>query len=348
MRDLLAQTSDRLLEDLCVPGLVRQAEAGQWPQALWQAIEDAGLPLALAAEEVGGVGVGWRDALPIMLGCGRHAVPVPLVETLGAQALARCADLALPDGLLTLADLQPSPEGGYVALNVPFAHRAQYLVSSVEAGQADRHQLVVLEVSKARSVASATLAGECRQDLYWASAETFMSAPLPDGQSARLVGAALRCGQLAGAIQKVLELSLTYAEERKQFGKSLSKFQALQQQLAVLGQLAVSTAMAAELACGSADARLDRQRVAYAKALIGEVANQAAMIAHALHGAIGTTAEYDLQLYTRRMWAWRLDFGSDAYWSQVAGQALIASHQPLWSDVVSITAEVAPTRIEEC
>ena len=46
-------------------------------------------------------------------------------------------------------------------------------------------------------------------------------------------------------------------------------------------------------------------------------------MAHAIHGAIGITAEFDLQLYTRRLHQWRADFGSELAWSRVLGQALL-------------------------
>ncbi|CPQ60365.1 acyl-CoA dehydrogenase [Bordetella pertussis] len=51
----------------------------------------------------------------------------------------------------------------------------------------------------------------------------------------------------------------------------------------------------------------------------------AANTAHAVHGAIGVTEEYDLQLYTRRLHGWRLAHGSEAYWHQVVGAALMGS-----------------------
>ncbi|CPL54453.1 acyl-CoA dehydrogenase [Bordetella pertussis] len=64
---------------------------------------------------------------------------------------------------------------------------------------------------------------------------------------------------------------------------------------------------------------------AIAKARASEAAALAANTAHAVHGAIGVTEEYDLQLYTRRLHGWRLAHGSEAYWHQVVGAALMGS-----------------------
>jgi alkylation response protein AidB-like acyl-CoA dehydrogenase len=64
---------------------------------------------------------------------------------------------------------------------------------------------------------------------------------------------------------------------------------------------------------------------AVAKARTSEVAQPVAQIAHAVHGAIGITQEFDLQLYTRRLHAWRIAAGSESYWNQRIGRALLAS-----------------------
>ena len=59
-----------------------------------------------------------------------------------------------------------------------------------------------------------------------------------------------------------------------------------------------------------------------------------ASIAHAVHGAIGITTEYDLQLYTRRLHEWRMAHGSEAYWNLVLGKSLIDSDAPLVTDFI--------------
>jgi len=53
----------------------------------------------------------------------------------------------------------------------------------------------------------------------------------------------------------------------------------------------------------------------------GEAAAIVAAGGHAVHGAIGITAAYDLQLSTRRLLAWRTQGGSPAYWAREVGMA---------------------------
>jgi len=61
---------------------------------------------------------------------------------------------------------------------------------------------------------------------------------------------------------------------------------------------------------------------------LAEAAEKAVAIAHAVHGAIGVTAEYDLQLVTRRLQEGRGDFGSAGYWHGELGRALLAADEP--------------------
>jgi acyl-CoA dehydrogenase len=64
--------------------------------------------------------------------------------------------------------------------------------------------------------------------------------------------------------------------------------------------------------------------VAAAKIRVGEAAGEGAAIAHQVLGAIGFTREHVLHRYTRRLWAWRDDFGSESQWAVKLGQLVAA------------------------
>jgi len=132
--------------------------------------------------------------------------------------------------------------------------------------------------------------------------------------------AALASGQIAGAAARVLEMSLAYAQQRSQFGKTIGSFQAVQHQLSVMAEQACAARMAAQLCFASATHLPDRTLTAMAKVVAGEAAAMIASGSHAVHGAIGITAEFDLQLYTRRLLAWRVQAGSPSYWSKQVAQ----------------------------
>src|SRR4030095_3535188 len=93
----------RLFIDLVTKDLLESAERGEWPAALWQAIEENGLTLPLVAESKGGAGGTWGDAFVVSRAAGRHAVPLPLAETIVGSWLLSGAGLDVPTGPLTIA-----------------------------------------------------------------------------------------------------------------------------------------------------------------------------------------------------------------------------------------------------
>ena len=90
--------------------------------------------------------------------------------------------------------------------------------------------------------------------------------------------------------------------------------------------------MAAEAAFHTDAAAPSLLAAAMAKSRTSEAAALVASIAHALHGAIGITEEYDLQLLTRRLHEWRMADGSEGYWNAVLGGARLGdtAHSVDW------------------
>jgi acyl-CoA dehydrogenase len=160
--------------------------------------------------------------------------------------------------------------------------------------------------------------------------------PLPfDSWSLRAAMAGARAFQIAGALDRVLEMTAGYVQEREQFGRPIARFQAVQQSLAELGGQ-VATARAATTLVSEAFGKPEGVAVlAAAKIRSGEAVGIASRIAHQAHGAIGFTREYDLQRFTRRLWGWREDYGNETNWAKWLGLAITA-HQsenhavPLW------------------
>jgi acyl-CoA dehydrogenase len=131
---------------------------------------------------------------------------------------------------------------------------------------------------------------------------------------------------MLGAATRIQELTLQYATDRKQFGKPLAHFQVIQSYLAQMaGEVAAAGAMlgtALDAALGDGDD--SAMEVAAAKVRLGQAAQVVAGLAHQVHGAIGFTQEYPLQLWTRRLWAWREEYGNETHWARVLGAGTIA------------------------
>jgi acyl-CoA dehydrogenase len=84
-------------------------------------------------------------------------------------------------------------------------------------------------------------------------------------------------------------------------------------------------AAAADAAAVDAAGRTALFSAAVAKVRCGEAATRGTGIAHQVHGAIGFTHEHALHYATRRLWAWREEFGTDAFWAARLGRAAIGA-----------------------
>jgi acyl-CoA dehydrogenase len=135
------------------------------------------------------------------------------------------------------------------------------------------------------------------------------------------MGAAARTLQIAGALAHVLEITTSYAQQRVQFGRPIGKFQAIQQNMAVLAGHAAAASAAAGMAAEAAENGLDAFVIGAAKLRAGEAASVGAAIAHQVHGAIGFTHEHALNHATRRLWSWRgetaAEAGADRLWATI-------------------------------
>jgi acyl-CoA dehydrogenase len=144
-----------------------------------------------------------------------------------------------------------------------------------------------------------------------------------DGDKAFHCMAFLRTAQAAGVLSACLEMCIRYAQERSQFGRELRKFQAIQHQIALLAEEAAAVSAASMAAAAALDRGDGAFEVACAKLRANQAAGPGALIAHQIHGAIGITEEFGLHRFTRRLWAWRGEFGNDRHWSQWLGQHML-------------------------
>jgi len=137
-------------------------------------------------------------------------------------------------------------------------------------------------------------------------------------------GALARSVQMAGALERALQLSLQYANERVQFGRPIGKFQAVQHLLAQQASHAAAASAACDAALDASAGHPDPFLVAVAKARVSEAAGQGADIAHQVHGAMGFTREHSLHNVTRRLYAWRDEYGNEVWWQRWIGRRVSA------------------------
>ena len=325
MDDLFSDAVKALLTDHCTPAVVRAIEAGQSRAVLWQQLEDSGFVDALMPESAGGAGLALADVYPVLELCGAFAVPVALGETLLARGLLAHAGLSAPKGSVVFGTAQWRRDGRLHGGQVRCGTQADWVLVSC-AGVCR-----LLPTVDAQSQA----AGFCLDaQMSWPQAAWDQAQPVPGEHDLVTLQAALYAAQLAGALMAVFTRSLQYANDRQQFGKPIGKFQAIQHQLSIMSEHVFAARMAAQLGLSTTGQVPDRLRVAMAKARTSEAALEVSGLSHAIHGAIGFTREFDLQLYTRRLHAWRQAGGSESYWHDVLGQALLDSPEPLSLDLM--------------
>lgn len=312
---MFAEAIEDILRDQCTPAVVRSIEAGGTTAELWGTLAESGFLDLLAPEEAGGAGLPLSELFEVLCHFGRYAVPLPVAQSIAARAIA-APGVALPQGLLTLAPtLQRHADGSIACPLVPFGNIAQHVLA------ADGEHLLLISCEGAQRRATGVHHSQVAT-LTWADD---LHAQRVAGDAAALApfAAALHAALLAGAMNRAFEMTLEYCNDRSQFGKSLGKFQAIQHQLSVMAEQVAAVAIAAETAF-QAEGRTPRLLpAAMAKARASEAAPHVANTAHALHGAIGVTEEYDLQLLTRRLHEWRMAHGSESYWNRRVGEAVL-------------------------
>ena len=350
VRAMLVESVTRLFGDQVDAKMLDAAKRDGWSPALWKIVEDAQLPLVSIAEEAGGAGGSLSDLAAVLRIAGRYGAPIPLAETALAGWMLASSGLKIPAGPLTLAPVHGEKitarkNGARWNLSgtmqrVPFARIAGHLV--VLAAGPDGDIVACVDAAHCKITPGRNLASEPRDDIVLdnVAVATGLVAPAADGVNhftLRERSALMRALAMAGALERALELAVRYATERSQFGRKIGQFQAIQQELArFAGEVAAAVAAALSAAGAVERAQNATFAVASAKIRTAQAAQEGALIAHQVHGAIGVTDEYALHHTTLRLWAWREEFGNEAAWAIELGRAMCAAGADrLWPALTS-------------
>jgi acyl-CoA dehydrogenase len=348
--NIVAETAEKIFADLADAQTINRDKDGSWKAPLWQALTEAGLPLSWVPEDCDGSGASLAEGFSVLSAAGRFAVAVPLAETMLAGWLLAQAKISSPDGEMTLAPASPKDR---IALNadgtlsgrargVPFARDAKHI--AVLAQAAGGLSIALVDAAKCRIETGLNLGGDGSDTVTFNNVAPIAIKPAPKGldQTALLLmGGVARSLQIAGALESMLDISVRYSNERVAFEKKISKFQAVQHNLARLAgesaaALAAATSAADTLANSTSFDDAAFLEAASAKIRCSEAAEKGSAIAHQVHGAIGFTIEHILHRYSLRALAWRDDFGSESYWAVELGKLVAArGADELWPLVAS-------------
>lgn len=321
VRETLWKTADTVFRRLS------SAHATQ----LYDAIDEVGLDTLLVPEHQGGFGGDWGDALSVLELAGRHLLSAPIGENMVARRMFSSAGVDIPTGWASLADVATGriEAGAFTGSlsHVPWGGSVKWIVAVV--GGAG----VVLPVDSAQVQTDWNLAGEARDTLVFECVPINARVRAPH---VRAFGAFVRAAQSAGALEAALALSVDHVRSRRQFGKALSTFQSVQHALAVVAM----ELSAVKSATGAAGAALDIDEFGWeagaAKLRTNLAIGTVTGILHQVHGAIGFTEEHPLQLFTRRLLAWRSEYGGDRYWAEKLGKvATGAGPEGFWDEITA-------------
>ena len=315
----------QVLTKECTAADVRAAyEAPAARTDRWATLAELGVTGLTVAEDLGGLGLGLVDLVPLVEEAGRVALPEPLGTTVGVAAplLAGLDDAPAAVGALLTAVAEGTATGAVADPRWPSAPVAGadgsdlLLLVSDGPGGPDLHLLAGDEVvvEPVPSLDPTRRLGLPR----WAPSPATLVA---SGDAARTAldrtadrAAVVTAAELLGLADALVVRTADYARERQQFGRAIGSFQAVKH---LVAGAQVPLEFARPVVYGAAwaldEGRPDASRAAsVAKAYASDAALEAARVALQVHGAIGYTWECDIQLFLKRTWALAEAWGSAA------------------------------------
>ncbi|WP_183098177.1 acyl-CoA dehydrogenase family protein [Nocardioides pelophilus] len=259
---------------------------------LWTRLAEQGVTALVVPEEAGGMGASPVELVVAFEALGRHAVPGPWVETAAylATELAGSARESLAGGAVGTVAVPP---------HAPYALDADIADHVYVAGSDGVRTGTVGErlgsVDLTRRLFQVEPGGV--YDTADRSAEAFDLAALATA------------AQLLGLGERVLADSVTYAKQRRQFGREIGSYQAIKHQLA---DVRIALDFARPLVYGAALGPTPRA-VSAAKVMCADAAYLAARTGLQVHGAIGYTQEFDLSIWITKIRALVTAWGTPAF-----------------------------------
>lgn len=303
-----AASIDSLLAKADMPSVIRAWSAADTAPgtAVWGRVAETGAAALLVSEEAGGAGATAVEAVVALEVLGRHAVPGPVVESMMvAPLIAAALDGAAEQTAGEIAAGSPASVAvPGVSPYAPDAHVADHLWIAVD------------------DVVYAAEPGETRRSVDRARTVT---TPVRGDQVAAVSttdivnhGALGTAAQLMGLGRAMLDMTVDYAQQRKQYGRFIGEYQALKHQLA---EVAIALEMAHPLLWAGALAIAENpdnpdaavRDVSAARVAVADAAYLSARTALQIHGAIGYTLEHDLGLWLTKTRALQTAWGTQSF-----------------------------------
>lgn len=296
-----------------------------YDEALWAKMAEQGYTGIIFPEEYGGVGLGKVELILLMEEGGRALLPGPLFSTvaLAGAALdlmataeqkkrylapicageARSTVALLEDAASwNVADVRMASANAELTgekLFVPDAAAANFMIVVARDG-------VFVTDAKARGIDMEPMEGlDPTRKLYSVRFNHTPAEKMGDvsGLSRALdIAATALVAEMVGGMQRTLDITVEYAKMRKQFGKPIGMFQAVQHQCADMYVETESARSAAYYAAWALEENMPDAALAVsiAKMYASDAGRAVGNRGIQVHGGMGFTWENDLHLYYRR------------------------------------------------
>lgn len=315
---MLVDSVRKFLMNEVSPELIRElwASPSGRSAALWDQLAAQGLTGLSVPESQGGMGLNDTDWVLLAQECGYYALPAPLLES---SWVAAGLIAALPDSTFRSQSLAGIADG---SARVALAHAYSPLVADADQASvillARNGKLYAVPSDKVALTAQPSVDVSRRLfTVNWESEERHCIGSDADAlcEEAFNRGALAAAAQLLGLTQRMLDLTIDYAAQRKQFGKPIGTYQAVKHHLA---DVAVKMEFARPVLYRAAHAmahgeRLRAVHVSHAKIAAAEAAQLAARHGIQVHGAMGYTWEMDLQIFMKMAWALDAAWGDRSF-----------------------------------
>jgi acyl-CoA dehydrogenase len=314
---------------------------------LWERLSRLGFTALTAPQQQGGSGAGWLEAAALLSESAAAARHLPFAESdLLAHWLLRTAGSPADDPATPLTLAIVEPDG--TARAVPWLDQVPAVLlfrrpngtcavaETPSPPNPDHSRNQVPDCGSNPGARSGLPRGELR-GVEEPPGVVEVGAGVLDELVLR--GALARAVQVVGALDAVVRLCVEHSRTRVQFGRPIAKFQAVQHLVAdaaaeaALARAAVDAAVLDAAETGA----LSAVKVAAARSCAGHAVSVVVRNAHQVHGAIGTTQEHPLQLFTLPALDWRGEFGTTRDWDRFLGEATRTSS--LWDVVLGGPAD---------
>lgn len=353
VRDFLVKETKNLARE------TEETEEG-YSLEIWQKMAELGWMGVGFPEEYGGSGGDFVDLIIILEEMGKMLLPGPYIPTVvcsgyavlkyGSETQKREFLPKLTNGrnVIIPAFIEPSyalaedilrdqvtaEEENYILsgtrLFVPYARSADWFIWGVKTSEGKILFLVNAKSSAINCNLLDTIASDKQCEVILNAVKVPKENILGEIANGEEIeseigewGSLAQCGFILGLLEQVLKMSVEYAKKREQFGRPIASFQAIQHQFADMATDIDQVKFLTYQGAWKLSKKLPaRREISMAKARASDASRRVCLLGIKIHGGIGITVDYDMQLYFRRAKAAEIAFGDGDFHREIVAQEL--------------------------